>query len=117
MKKLFCFPALELFRCLPLWKTVLFVSSRAFLLSTTTFLFSTPVEKSEATWKKATKCNKRKFDSLVINLHGIYDFAELSRNGESGGSKSNAIVVDYHPLTQWLEFHQSCRHEYTILIH
>ena len=58
MKKLFCFPALELFHCLPLWKTVLFVSSRAFLLSTPPFLFSTPVEESEATWKKATKCNK-----------------------------------------------------------
>ena len=61
MKKLFCCPALELFHCLPLWKTVLFVSSRAFLLSTPTFLFSTPMENSEATWKKATKCNKRKF--------------------------------------------------------
>ena len=58
MKKIFCCPALELFHCLPLWKTVLFVSSRAFLLSTPTILFSTPVEKSEATWKKATKCNK-----------------------------------------------------------
>ena len=51
-KKIFCCPALELFHCLPLWKTVLFVSSRAFSLST-------PVENSEATWKKATKCNKR----------------------------------------------------------
>ena len=30
LKKLFCFPALELFGCLPLWKTVPFVSSRAF---------------------------------------------------------------------------------------
>ena len=58
MKKLFCFPALELFRCLPLWKTVLFVSSRAFLLSTPTFLLSTLYKNSEATWKKATKCNK-----------------------------------------------------------
>ena len=58
MKKKFCCPALELFHYLPLWKTVLFVSSRAFLLSTPTFLFSTPVEKSEATWKKATKCHK-----------------------------------------------------------
>ena len=58
MKKLFCCPALELFHCLPLWKTVLFVSSRAFSLSTPTFLLSTPVENSEATWKKATKCNK-----------------------------------------------------------
>ena len=37
MKKIFCCPALDLFHCLPLWKTVLFVSS------------------SEATWKKATK--------------------------------------------------------------
>ena len=58
MKKLFCFPALELFRCLPLWKTVLFVSSRPFLLSTPTFLLSTLYKNSEATWKKATKCNK-----------------------------------------------------------
>ena len=58
MKKLFCCPALVLFCCLPLWKTVLFVSSRAFSLSTPTFLLSTPLENSEATWKKATKCNK-----------------------------------------------------------
>ena len=58
MKKLFCVPALELFRCLPPWKTVLFVSSRAFLLSTPTFLLSTLYKNSEATWKKATKCNK-----------------------------------------------------------
>ena len=57
-KKIFCCPALELFHCLPLWKTVLFVSSRAFSLSTPTFLLSTPAENSEATWKKATKCNK-----------------------------------------------------------
>ena len=61
MKKLFCCPALELFCCLPLWKTVLFVSSRAFSLSTPTFLLSTPVENSDATWKKATKCNKPLF--------------------------------------------------------
>ena len=58
MKKLFCCPALELFHCLPLWKTVLFVSSRALLLSTPTFLLSTLYKNSEATWKKATKCNK-----------------------------------------------------------
>ena len=33
--------------------------ARAFSLSTPTFLLSTrPVENSEATWKKATKCNK-----------------------------------------------------------
>ena len=58
MKKKFCCPALELFHCLPLWKTVLFVSSRAFSLST-------PLENSEATWKKPTKCNKSQFCSRV----------------------------------------------------
>ena len=58
MKKIFCCPALEIFRCLPLWKTVLFVSSRAFSLPTPTFSLSTPVDNSEARWKKATKCNK-----------------------------------------------------------
>ena len=41
MKKLFCCPALELFP-----------------FSTPTFSLSTPVEYSEATWKKASKCNK-----------------------------------------------------------
>ena len=45
------YSVVQLFHCLPLWKTMLFVSSRAFSLST-------PVENSEATWKKATKCNK-----------------------------------------------------------
>ena len=39
-------------------KNILLSSSRAFSLSTPTFLLSTPVENSEATWKKATKCNK-----------------------------------------------------------
>ena len=34
MKKIFCCPVLELFHCVPLWKTVLFVSSRVFSLST-----------------------------------------------------------------------------------
>ena len=34
MKKIFCCPTLELFHCLPQWKTVLFVCSRAFSLST-----------------------------------------------------------------------------------
>ena len=61
---LICCPALDLFHSLPLWKTVLFVSSRAFSLSTPTFLLSTPVEHSEATWKKATKCNNQ----LLVNF-------------------------------------------------
>ena len=39
-KEIFSCPALELFHCLP------------------NFLLSTLVENSEATWKKATKCNK-----------------------------------------------------------
>ena len=65
MKKIFCCPALELFCCLPLWKTVLFVSSRAFSLSTPPVLLSTPVENSEATWKKATKCNKQFCDRVT----------------------------------------------------
>ena len=55
MRTLFCCLALELFHCLPLWKTGLFVSSRAFSVSTPTFSLSTPVDNSEATWKKATK--------------------------------------------------------------
>ena len=65
MKKIFCCPALELFHCLPLRKTVLFVSSRAFLLSTPTFLFSTPVEESEATWKKKLQ-NATNYKTLVL---------------------------------------------------
>jgi hypothetical protein len=63
MKKIFCCPVIELFHCLPLWKTVLFVRSRAFSL------LSTPVENSEATWKKATKCNKC---STVPTLHHLF---------------------------------------------
>ena len=55
MKKIFCCPALQLFHCLPLWKTALFVSSRAFSLSTANFSLSTPVENSKDTWKKRYK--------------------------------------------------------------
>ena len=66
MKMFFCCPALELFHSLPQWKTVLFVSSRAFSLSTTAFLLSTSLDNSEATWKKATKCNKQHYKSIHI---------------------------------------------------
>ena len=45
---------------------MLFVSSRAFLLSTPTFLLSAPAENSEATWKKATKCNKVVRNILIL---------------------------------------------------
>ena len=68
MKKSFCCPALELFHCLPLWKTVLFVSSRAFSLSTPTFSLSTTVENSEATWKKDAKCNKNLYLDRRLGL-------------------------------------------------
>ena len=74
MKKIFCCPALELFHCLPLWKTVLFVSSRAFSLSTPTFLLSTPVE---ATWKKATKCNKEVFLWCKLLLCSVINWPVL----------------------------------------
>ena len=57
-----------LFHCLPLWKTVLFVSSRAFSLSTPTFLLFTPVENSEATWKKATKCDKEPLPCQLLEI-------------------------------------------------
>ena len=60
--------SVELFHCLPLWKTVLFVSSRAFSLSTPTFSLSTPVDNSEAKWKKATKCNKDYFVMREWNI-------------------------------------------------
>ena len=73
IKKIFCCPALELFCCLPLWKTVLFVSSRAFSLSIPTFLLSTPVENSEATWKKAIKCNKILQSSIPVNCYYVVD--------------------------------------------
>ena len=39
-------------------KQILLSSSRAFSLSTPTFPLSNPVDNSEATWKKAKKCNK-----------------------------------------------------------
>ena len=81
-EKIFCCPALELFHCLPLWKTVLFVSSRAFLLSTPTFLLSTPVENSEATWKKATKCNKCRFQYYIGLLSKPLKKPELNQTGK-----------------------------------
>ena len=72
MKKLFCCPALELFHflCL-LWKTVLFVSSRAFSMSTPTFSLSTPVDKSEATWKKRYKMQQKHLSSPVTGSQKI----------------------------------------------
>ena len=50
---------------------MLFVSSRAFSLSTPTFLLSTPVENSDATWKKATKCNKSTM-FIVLDIYNVW---------------------------------------------
>ena len=80
-EKKICCPALELFHCLPLWKTVLFVSSRAFSLSTPTFSLSIPVDNSEATRKKATKCNK------------FYLLQNASSTASSISSSSNPDVM------------------------
>ena len=105
MKKLFCCPALELFHCLPLLKTVLFVSSRAFLLSTTTFSLSTPVENSEATWKKATKCNKHSLSQRKAVLasvpclgivHKSYIFFTVL-HVETWRSIANVLLTDRFP--------------------
>ena len=75
MKKIFCFPALELYHCLPLWKTVLFVSSRAFSLSTKISIFL----------RQAIKLNSVKNHLVVVgvvdmchtrpvNLHPLFLF-------------------------------------------
>ena len=68
-------PVLELFHCLPLWKTVLLSSSRAFLLSAPTFLFSTPMDNSEATRKKSytmqqTNLSLLRQECLIRHLNG-----------------------------------------------
>ena len=70
-----------LFHCLPLWKTVLFVSSRAFLLST-------PVENSEATQKKAKKCNKT-FFYFKLFLFQIVELENSSRDKQVENDRIN----------------------------
>ena len=90
MKKIFCCPALELFHCLLLWKTVLFVSSRAFSLSTPTFSLSTPVDNSEAKWKKATKCNKVFFFGNLAQFLYLLTLSGLWKR-----NKSHAKVGGY----------------------
>ena len=95
---------------------MLFVSSRAFSLSTLTFLLSTPVENSEATWKKATKCNKlypvrvdenffiaalfyvRAFFSICLLLSLTAGVAELSRDRSVLFSDSSWIVCLFFKL-------------------
>ena len=87
-----------LFHCLPLWKTVLFVSSRAFSLFT-------PVENSEATWKKATKCNKNIFHFNFQNNHGtklkshftLWHSCTLKINGRSKLYIDHEILCSLKP--------------------
>ena len=59
---MYIFTRAELFVHFAMRHPVLLSSSKAFLLSTPIFLFLpprfSPMNKSEATWKKATKCNK-----------------------------------------------------------
>ena len=63
MKNIFCCPALELFHC----------------------LVSTPVDNSEATWKKATKCNKQFY---------IPNMQEQSKMGKKQKSKDKHSSFD-----------------------
>ena len=55
-------------------------------MSTPTFLLSTPVENSEATWKTATKCNKPYFlqDNHEICFVGAEGFDDLSQVDPKG---------------------------------
>ena len=46
-------------------KNMLF-SCTAFSMSTPTFSLSTTVDNSEATWKKAAKCNKIRFKQCAL---------------------------------------------------
>ena len=78
-----------LLHCLPLWKTVLSVSSRAFLLSTPTF--STPVENNEATWKKATKWYE---NSNVTPLCSLVMFSRYGKRQKTILALCHQMLVD-----------------------
>ena len=75
MKKIFCCPALELFHCLaPLFHCL------PPLYQYYTFPLSTPVENGEATWKKATKCNKYlNTYEVAMQLCSVAHFSVLDR--------------------------------------
>ena len=69
-EKTFGYPALELFHCLPISKSAV---CQLHCL-TPLFLLATSVENSEATWEKATKCNK-----LVHHRTSNFDHQSLIR--------------------------------------
>ena len=54
-------------------KNVLLSISRAFLLSIPTFSLSTSEDNNEATWKKATKCNKSLGSTREVMLTYVRD--------------------------------------------
>ena len=60
-------------------KTILLSSSRAFSLSIPTFLLSTPVENSEATWKKNYKMQKMSYDAF-LDVFSKFSENTLSKN-------------------------------------
>ena len=108
----FCCPALDLFHCLPLWKTeILFVfhrgrqwkSSRAGqqrpfsdlnfkfqVFSTPGFRFSTWQKKSDAGWKKPLLCNKK------YECHLELDFKVWHRNQPTN------LISDYLWIVNFL---------------
>ena len=59
MKKPLCCPALELFYCLPLWKTMVFVSFRAFSLSIPHFFVVYPFGKQWGYMEKSYKMQQK----------------------------------------------------------
>ena len=62
--KKICCPVLEFVHCLPLLKTVLFVNSRAFSLSTPTFSMSTPLS-TVSLHEKSYKMQQNWFELLL----------------------------------------------------
>ena len=90
MKKIFCCPALELFHCLPLLKTVLFVSSRAFSLSNPLFHCLPLRTTVRLHGKKLQNATKEPMLSILGNIHFLYPIL-----GGQGGSK---MIAKYWTL-------------------
>ena len=76
MKKKFCCPALELF-----------------LLPTPTFLLSTPMDNSEATQKKATKCNKGKIILSILSVN-VIKLAPNCSQSFANRCESMSLILD-----------------------
>ena len=74
-------------------KIILLSSSRTFSLSTPTFSLSTPAENNEATWKKATKCNKQ------YNLMFACGKGEITKNSECPITVRNLEKEVFYQLT------------------